>query len=72
MSAAAPPPSPRRFAIWLPRPLWIAVATVVMIVVDATVQNSPPLVSSFFRSPSFVRQESGHRVHQSGRGRPAY
>ena len=42
------------------------------IVMDAAVQNSPPRVSSFFRSPSFVRQESGHRVRESGRRRQAF
>jgi hypothetical protein len=42
------------------------VAADVLIVTAAAVQNSPPRVSSFFRSPSFVLQEARHRVHESG------
>ena len=31
-------------------------------IVVAAVQDSPPRMSSFFKSPSFVHQESGHCV----------
>src|SRR5579864_1082896 len=53
MSATAPLiPDPRRFSIRLPRPLWIGLATVVLVVVAVTLRIGVPI----YREQAAIRE----------------